>query len=167
MLTTAASEADIDDVLIDRDDPYNIFYSSGTTGLPKGIVHTHYVRMMYCTFFASAWRMTPESVVCHAGSIIFNGAMLTLMPWMFLGCTYVLLDHFDPQLLIETIRRERVDAHLHGAVADCGTAAPDELRRGNVRFARMSRLGGCAAAQGAEGGVAAARCRIASMNSTG
>ena len=111
-LTAAASEADIDDVLIDRDDPYNIFYSSGTTGLPKGIVHTHYVRMNYCTFFASAWRMTPESVVCHAGSIIFNGSMLTLMPWMFLGCTYVLLDHFDPQLLIETIRRERV-THIY------------------------------------------------------
>ncbi len=111
-LTAMASEADIDDVVIERDAPYNIFYSSGTTGLPKGIVHTHYVRMMYCTLFASAWRMTPESVVCHAGSIIFNGSMLTLMPWMYLGCTYVLLDHFDPQLLIETIRRERV-THIY------------------------------------------------------
>ncbi len=111
-LTAAASEADIDDVTIDRDDPYNIFYSSGTTGTPKGIVHTHYVRMMYCTLFAGAWRMTPESVVCHAGSIIFNGAMLTLMPWMYLGCKYVLLDHFDPQLLIATIQRERV-THMY------------------------------------------------------
>ncbi len=111
-LTAAASEADVEGLEIDRDDPYNIFYSSGTTGLPKGIVHTHYVRMMYCTLFAGAWRMTPESVVCHAGSIIFNGAMLTLMPWMYLGCKYVLMDHFDPQQLIETIQREQV-THIY------------------------------------------------------
>jgi len=111
-LTAAASEADIDDVTIDCDDPYNIFYSSGTTGLPKGIVHTHYVRMMYCTLFAGAWRMTPESVVCHAGSIIFNGSMLTLMPWMYLGCKYILLEHFEPQLLLATIQREQV-THMY------------------------------------------------------
>ena len=93
--------------------------ASGTTGLPKGIVHTHYVRMMYCTLFASAWRMTPESVVCHARSIVFDGSMLTLMPWMY-RLTYVLLDHFDVHLLIETIRRERV-THVY--------MVPSQMRR--------------------------------------
>ena len=111
-LTAAASASDPAGIAIDRDDPYNIFYSSGTTGLPKGIVHTHYVRMMYATLFASTWRMTPESVVCHAGAIIFNGAMLTLMPWMHLGCKYVLMHHFDAEALIRTIAQERV-THIY------------------------------------------------------
>jgi acyl-CoA synthetase (AMP-forming)/AMP-acid ligase II len=89
-------------------DPYNIIYSSGTTGLPKGIVHTHEVRAMYAALFASAYRMRPESVVLHAGSLVFNGAYLTLMPSFYLGCNYILHRRFDPERFIDTVRRERV-----------------------------------------------------------
>jgi acyl-CoA synthetase (AMP-forming)/AMP-acid ligase II len=94
-------------VEIRPDDPYNIIYSSGTTGLPKGIVHTHRIRIAYCTLFASAWRMTPESVILHAGSIVFNGAFLTLMPWMYLGTTFVLQRQFEPDRFQAAIRTER------------------------------------------------------------
>ncbi len=107
-LTAAASDAEPPPVEIGDADPYNIIYSSGTTGLPKGIVLTHYVRALYGMLFGSAWRMTPESVVCHAGSLVFNGAFLTLIPALYFGTTYVLLHHFDPELLIETIEREKV-----------------------------------------------------------
>ena len=101
--TTAPPDAGLSD-----SDIYNIMYSSGTTGAPKGIIHTHYVRAMYCMLFASSWRMAPESVVLHAGSIVFNGAMLDLMPWMFVGCTYILHESFEPTAVLDTIQRERV-----------------------------------------------------------
>jgi long-chain acyl-CoA synthetase len=107
-LTAAASDRAPEAPALSGGDPYNIIYSSGTTGLPKGIVHTHAVRAAYCTLFASDWRMRPESVVMHAGSIVFNGAFLTLMPWMYLGATYVLLDHFEPELALRTLQQERV-----------------------------------------------------------
>jgi long-chain acyl-CoA synthetase len=107
-LTARASEAEPPRVAIDEDDPYNIIYSSGTTGQPKGIVLSHRVRALYGTLFGSAWRMTPESVVLHSGSLCFNGAFLTLMPAFVLGATFVLHRHFEPEAVIDTIARQRV-----------------------------------------------------------
>ena len=107
-LKTASGDQEPGGIVVQPDDVFNIMYSSGTTGLPKGIVHTHYIRCMYATSFAAAFRMTPESVTMHAGAIVFNGCFVDLMPTMFLGATYVLLSEFEPVSFIETIEREKV-----------------------------------------------------------
>ena len=90
------------------DDLATIMYTSGTTGLPKGICHTHYIRAMYATLMANAWRMTPSSVVLHSGAIVFNGAMVTLFPAFMLGATYVVQRAFEAEAFIDTVERERV-----------------------------------------------------------
>jgi long-chain acyl-CoA synthetase len=107
-LTAASSESEPPWVEVSDDDPYNIIYSSGTTGDPKGIVHTHYVRMAYCTGFASSYRIKPESVILHSGSLVFNGSFLTLMPAFYLGATYVLMPGFDARKMLDLMRAEKV-----------------------------------------------------------
>lgn len=89
-------------------DLFNIMFSSGTTGMPKGIEHSHLVRSNYCFSFATALRMSPESVVIHSGSIVFNGAFVDLMPSFYLGATYILLEKFDADEFIATVAKYKV-----------------------------------------------------------
>ncbi len=105
-LIADASEAE-PGVRVDPGDLWTLMYTSGTTGAPKGIQHTHFIRAMYAAR-ASSWRMAPESVVLHSGSIVFNGAMTTMLPAFMLGATFVVERAFDPDAVIATIERERV-----------------------------------------------------------
>ncbi len=103
-----ASRTEPPDAGIKGGDLFNIIYSSGTTGEPKGIIHTHFIRAMYAMVFGAAWRMTPESVVLQTGALIFNGAFVTMLPCFFYGATYVLHEAFEEERLIETIAEENV-----------------------------------------------------------
>ena len=107
-LKAAASDREPEGEPVGDDDLFNIIYSSGTTGRPKGIVHTHRVRAAYATSFTTAFRITPESVSLHTGSLVFNGAFVGLMPVVFTGSTYILMSHFDASTCIDTIAREKV-----------------------------------------------------------
>ena len=84
-LVADASDAD-PGVRVLPGDLWTLMYTSGTTGAPKGIQHTHFIRAMYAAR-ATSWRMGPESVVLHSGSIVFNGAMTTMLPAFMLGAT--------------------------------------------------------------------------------
>jgi acyl-CoA synthetase (AMP-forming)/AMP-acid ligase II len=104
----AAQPRQIEPAAVSGEDLFNIMYSSGTTGLPKGIMLPHRVRAMYCTLLSSCLRMTPESRALHTGAIVFNGAFVTMMPSFYLGGTYVLARQFDAGEALATIERERI-----------------------------------------------------------
>lgn len=93
---------------VQADDLFNIVYSSGTTGLPKGIMHTHQVRAMYGYCFATAFRIKQDSVILHSGAIIFNGAYVTMMPCYLQGGHFILAEAFHPETTLDLIRHYQV-----------------------------------------------------------
>ncbi|MEO5698910.1 MAG: class I adenylate-forming enzyme family protein, partial [Casimicrobiaceae bacterium] len=93
---------------VEAGDVLTLMYTSGTTGLPKGIQHTHFIRAMYATTMANSWRMAPESVVLHSGALVFNGAMTTMFPAFMCGATYVVHRQFDAEAFLATVEAECV-----------------------------------------------------------
>jgi acyl-CoA synthetase (AMP-forming)/AMP-acid ligase II len=100
-------------VPIADDDECNIIYSSGTTGLPKGIVHTHRRRLDWAYDLAIALRYhCGARTLCSLGlysNISWAGFLCTLLA----GGTVVVMRGFEPGALLETVERERI---THGAM---------------------------------------------------
>jgi acyl-CoA synthetase (AMP-forming)/AMP-acid ligase II len=98
------------DVDVERDDLAWLFYTSGTTGQPKGAMLTHHVLMMMTmNFFADMTPLGPEDVILHAAPLS-HGSGLYGIPNVAKGAVNVVLHvkTFDPKIVFETIQRRKV-----------------------------------------------------------
>ncbi len=79
---------------IPPDLPFNIIYSSGTTGTPKGIVQSHGMRWTHVMRGAS-YRYGPDSVTVLATPLYSNTTLVVFFPTLAFGGTVVLMAKFD------------------------------------------------------------------------
>lgn len=90
------------------DDEFNIIYSSGTTGLPKGIVQTHRARLHWAFSNAIEMRFSDSSRALTTTALYSNGTWLVMLPVLFTGGTLVAMPSFDTGEFLRLVRDERI-----------------------------------------------------------
>ncbi len=93
---------------IDPQDECNIIYSSGTTGLPKGIVHDHGCRQAWAREMAVALRYhAGAKTLCNLG-LFSNISWVAMLSTIYAGGTIVIDRKFTAEHCLEHIQRERI-----------------------------------------------------------
>jgi len=128
----AGALPDEPDVVVDGDDTWNIMYTSGTTGKPKGVIRTHEGNVAQYVLNGINMGLKPTDCVmlvmpmCHINSIYYSFTYTYVSAKVFV---YNMIS-FDPVDLLKTIEKEKITfTSLVPTHYIMMLALPDEIKR--------------------------------------
>ena len=109
-----------DETLQDAKNQVNVFdvvnmqYTSGTTGFPKGVMLTHHNIANNGYFTGDGMGFTADDKLCCCVPLFHCfGVVLATMNCLTHGCTQVMVERFDPLVVLASVHKERCTA-LYG-----------------------------------------------------
>ena len=110
LMESASRDCKERSVEVDPDHVCWLFYTSGTTGRPKGAMLTHgNLQFVTLAWLADLMQLNPEDVTLHAAPLS-HGAGFHAIVSIARGCRQVLPEHvnFNPDAILELIESEQV-----------------------------------------------------------
>lgn len=104
----AQSATDAPQLVLSPNSTLNIIYSSGTTGLPKGIVHSHQGRRDWAYDLAIALRYHGGAKTLLTIGLYSNISWVAMLSTLLAGGTVVIHRQFDADEFLKTVERERI-----------------------------------------------------------
>lgn len=126
----ASASSDDNTVSIDEDEPHVIRFSAGTTGLPKGIMHTWRGWRDMGTEMALAVRGFDEDDCYLAAGPLPHAAGMFAWPLMTAGASTVVMTSFDPGEFLRLVEEHSATSTVVGpTVIQMVTEHPDAMTR--------------------------------------
>jgi long-chain acyl-CoA synthetase len=135
-LIAAADEVPLGDG-VTEDDLAALFYTSGTTGAAKGVMHTHRSLVSSALHFMATWPFDRQTRWLVASPMFHTGGVLAALATVWAGGTHVIMPRFDPDLAIDLIEREEVTHTLLVPTMLAATAGAQLARPRNVSSLRF------------------------------
>lgn len=88
-------------------DPFDIIYSSGTTGTPKGILHDHMMRAVQMDRIELSGYLESTRTLLST-PLYSNTTIVSFLPTLVAGGTVVLMPKFDARCYLEIAQTERI-----------------------------------------------------------
>lgn len=120
------------------EDPFVLSFTSGTSGKPKGVLHTHDGPVSNAVATGDLLRVGPDEVILCASSFSFAYGTFTIMVAFARGATQVLLDSFAPGPFFDLVERERV-SFVFGVPA-IALALVNHPRAASIDFSALSKF---------------------------
>jgi acyl-CoA synthetase (AMP-forming)/AMP-acid ligase II len=95
-------------VTMDADTVMRMAFTSGTTGNPKGVMHSHNTTLAAARILNGDLGLSADDVMMIWLPLGLNWGYLTLVQSVLAGAKAVLLDRFAPAAALDLIARERV-----------------------------------------------------------